>query len=125
MVDCDNNGVVSHGNKPLCPFPTNQSQADILHVFKNLVAAQPLRVQYKYVQSHADDTKRWQDCLLKEQINIKMDSLAKKALMAAHSTGECIKSAFLNEQIWITMGGGKGVGFLEIQAGGNLETIHR
>ncbi len=25
MVDCDNNGVVSHGNEPLRPFPTNQS----------------------------------------------------------------------------------------------------
>jgi hypothetical protein len=33
-----------------------------------------------------------------EQINIKVDSLAKKALKAAHSTGKCIKSAFPNEQ---------------------------
>ncbi len=30
VVDCDNNGVVSHGNKPLHPFSTNQSKADIL-----------------------------------------------------------------------------------------------
>jgi hypothetical protein len=34
VVDCDNNGVVSHENKPLLPFLTNQSQADILCVFK-------------------------------------------------------------------------------------------
>jgi hypothetical protein len=58
-VDCDNNGVVSHGNEPLHPFPTNQLQADILRVFKNLIAAQPFCVQYKYVQSHADDKKIW------------------------------------------------------------------
>jgi hypothetical protein len=45
--------------------------------------------------------------LLKEQINIKVNSLAKKALMVAHSTGKCIKSAFPNEQIWMSMGGGK------------------
>jgi hypothetical protein len=59
------------------------------------------------MQSHADDKKRWRDFSLKEQINIKVDSLAKKALMAAHSTGKCIKSAFPNEQIWISMGGGE------------------
>ncbi len=105
VVDCDNNGVVSHGNEPLCPLPTNQSQANILCIFKNLVSAQPFHVQYKYVQSHADDTKRWQDCTLKEQINIKVDSLAKKALKAGHCTGEFIKSAFPNEQICISMGG--------------------
>ncbi len=98
-------GLFPMGMEPPYPFPTNQSQADILCVFKNLVAAQPFCVWYKYVQSHADDTKRWQDCLLKEQINIKVDSLAKKALMAAHSIGKCIKSAFPNEQIWICMGG--------------------
>jgi hypothetical protein len=36
-----------------------------------------------------------------EQINIKVDILAKKALKVAHSTGKCIKSAFPNEKIWI------------------------
>ncbi len=44
--------------------------------------------------------------------------------MAAHSTGECIKSAFPNEQIWIFMGGGKGDGFLEVQAGGILGPVY-
>ena len=112
MVDCDNNGVVSHRNEPFHPFPTNQSQADILCVFKNLICAQPFCVGYKYVQSHANDTKRWRDCFLKERINIKLDSFTKKALMAAHSTGECIKSAFPNEQIWISMEGEKVTGFL-------------
>jgi hypothetical protein len=66
VVDCDNNGVVSHGKNPLLPLPTKQSQADILRVFKNLVSIQPFCVQYKYVQSHAEGTRRWQDCTLKE-----------------------------------------------------------
>ena len=57
VVGCDNNGVVSHGNEPLRPFPTNQSQADILCIFKNLISPQLFHVQYKYVQSHANDTK--------------------------------------------------------------------
>ncbi len=32
-VDCDNNGVISHGNAPLRSLPTNQSQADVLRTF--------------------------------------------------------------------------------------------
>jgi hypothetical protein len=59
------------------------------------------------VQSHADDSKKWRDCSLKERINIKVDALAKKSLKAAHSTGEYIESTFPNEEIWIEMGGRK------------------
>ncbi len=100
MVGCDNNGLFPTGMNPSAHFlPTSQRQ--IFFAFSKTSSAQPFRVQYKYVQSYGNDTKRWRDCSLKERINIKMDSLAKKALMAAHSTGKCIKSAFPNEQIWI------------------------
>jgi len=58
-VDCDNNGIVSHGNTPHILLSTNQTQADLLHVFKNLVSNQSFTVKYKYVQSHADDSKKW------------------------------------------------------------------
>ncbi len=87
VVDCDNNGVVSQGNAPHRSLPTNQPQANVLRVFKYLVSIQPFPVKLKYMQSHADKTKKWQDCTLKEQINIKVDCLAKKALKAAHCTG--------------------------------------
>jgi hypothetical protein len=62
------------------------------------------------VQSHADKTKKWQDCTLKGQINIKVDRLAKKALKAAHWTGQFIGGTFPYEQIWVTMGGKKVTG---------------
>ncbi len=106
-ADCDNNGVVTHGNTPHIPLSTNQTQADLLRVFKNLISTQSFTVKYKYVQSHADDSKKWRDCSLKEQINIKVDALAKKAFKAAHSTGEFIESTFPNEELWIEMGGRK------------------
>ena len=106
-ADCDNNGVVTHGNTPHIPLSTNQTQADLLRVFKNLISTQSFKVKYKYVQSHADDTKKWRDCSLKERINIKVDALAKKAFKAAHSTGEFIESTFPNEELWIEMGGRK------------------
>jgi hypothetical protein len=32
--NCDNNGVVSHPNYPPNSLPTNQTQADVLPVFK-------------------------------------------------------------------------------------------
>ncbi len=57
-ADCDNNGVVTHGNTPHTPLSTNQTQADLLRVFKNIVSKQSFSVKYKYVQSHADDSKK-------------------------------------------------------------------
>jgi hypothetical protein len=102
---CDNNGVITHGNTPHIPLSANQTQADLLRVFKNLVSIQPFTVKYKYVQSHAEDSKKWQDCTLKEWINIRVDALAKKSIKAAHSTGKFIESNFPNEEVWIEMGG--------------------
>ncbi len=118
-VDCDNNGVVTHGNTPHIPLPTNQTQTDLLRVFKNLVSNQTFTVKYKYVQSHAYNSKKWQDCTIKEQINIKVDALVKKSLKAAHSTDEFIESVFPNEEIWIEMGGKKITG----SAGAELEEV--
>jgi hypothetical protein len=106
-VDCDNNGVVSHGNTPNTPLSTNQTQADLLRVFKNIILKQYFLVKYKYVQSHADDSKKWRDCTLKERINIRVDALAKKSLKAGHSTNEYIESEFPYEEVIIKMGGKK------------------
>jgi hypothetical protein len=72
-ADCDNNGVVIHGNSSNTVLSTNQTQADLLRVFKNLVATQKFPVKYKYVQPHVDKWKKWRDCSLKERINIKVD----------------------------------------------------
>jgi hypothetical protein len=41
-----------------------------------------------------------------------VDSLAKKALKAVHSTGKFINSSFPNKKLWITMGGKKVMGSL-------------
>jgi hypothetical protein len=57
-ADCDNNGVVIHRNSSNTLLLTNQTQADLLRVFKNLVATQKFPVKYKYVQPHADDSKK-------------------------------------------------------------------
>jgi hypothetical protein len=59
--------------------------------------------------------KKWQDCTLKEQINIKVDALTKKSLKAAHSTNKFIESIFPNEEVWIEMGGKKITGSLRAE----------
>ncbi len=106
-ADCDNNGIITHGNTPNIPLQTNQTQANLLRIFKNLVSTQTFTIKYKYIQFLADNSKKWQDCMLKEQINIKVDALVKKSLKAAHSTDEFIVSNFPNEEVWIEMGGKK------------------
>jgi hypothetical protein len=115
VMGCDNNGVVSHGNAPLQSLLTNQPQADALCVFKHLVSIQPFPVKLRYVQSHTDKIKKWQDCTLKERINIKVDSLEKMALKAAHCTSQFIGGIFPYEQIWVTMGGMKVTGPLHLE----------
>ena len=92
-ADCDNMGVVTHGNTPHIPLSANPTQADLLRVFKNLVSIQSFTVKYKFVRSHEDNSKKWQDCTLtlKEQINIRVDTFAKKAIKAAHCTKEFIE----------------------------------
>jgi hypothetical protein len=84
-------------------------------MFKHLVSIQPFPVKLKYVQSHADKTKKWQNCTLREQINIKVDRLAKKALKVAHCTRQFIGGTFPYKQIWVTMGGKKVTGPLSLE----------
>jgi hypothetical protein len=40
-ADCDNNGVVNHGNTPHIPLTTNQTQADLLQVYKTSFRRNP------------------------------------------------------------------------------------
>ena len=39
--DCNNNGVVLHGNSPYRPLSGTQTQANVLHVMKRLITRQP------------------------------------------------------------------------------------
>jgi hypothetical protein len=44
-ADCNNNGVITHGNTPHIPLSTNQTQADLLRIFKNLISIQSFTVK--------------------------------------------------------------------------------
>jgi hypothetical protein len=65
LENCNNLGVVRHGNKPHHPISTTQTHADVLQVFKQYIVHQPFALKFLYVASHAKDTKTWKDCFLK------------------------------------------------------------
>jgi len=111
-VDCDNKGVVFHGNAPGRVLKEKQAQADVLRVMKGIISSQCFQTTFLWVPSHADDRKSWGQCSLKERINIKVDTLAKLAIDAAIATGQYIDSVFPFELVWVTISSRKVAGSL-------------
>ena len=75
-------GVVTHGNSPRCALPEKQAQADVLRCLKSLVLEQPFEVKFNWVAAHQDDRKRWSQLSIEEEINVRVDTLAKKSHIA-------------------------------------------
>ena len=113
VVDCDNKGVVLHGNSAARALKEKQPQADVLRVFKQLILGQPFNVVMTWVPSHQDDQKSWGSCTLKERMNIKVDRLAKLALISGVAEQRFIHSVFPDELIRVTTGGIKVTGSLK------------
>ncbi len=105
--DCDNNGVVLHGNKHYRLLSALQTQSDVLRVMKQLITCQPFVILFLYVQSHSDNIKEWGACTTKERMNIKADHLAKMALLHAHTTNEFFNGLFPLDDFVISMDGRK------------------
>ncbi len=94
--DCDNNGVVLHGNSFLKPLPASQKQADVLRLMKRLISGHMFLIKFLYVQSHTDDIKKLSECTTKELMNIIVDDLAQSALRHASSSGEFFDGIYPN-----------------------------
>jgi hypothetical protein len=97
--DCDNNGVVMHGNRHYWPLSASQTRSNVLQVMKQLITHQPFIIKFSYVQSHSDDIKEWSACTIKECMNIKVDHLTKMALLHAHTTNEFFNGLFLLDDL--------------------------
>ena len=74
---------------------------------KRLILDHPFSLKFLYVASHSDDTKQWKECTLKERINIKVDHLAKKALLAAHASNQFFDGSFPLEDFQVCTDGRK------------------
>ncbi len=104
--DCDNNGVVLHGNNISRPLSASQKQADVLRVMKNLIWHHKFFItKFLYVQSHTDDIKKLSECTNKELMNIVVDDLAQKALCRAHMSGEFFDGNYPSEDFIVSMRG--------------------
>ena len=111
-TDCDNDGVVKHGNSATRQLKENQAQADILRCFKQLVSSNNFVTDYQWVASHQDDERSWVDLSLKKRMNVLVDELAKLALGAGVVDGKYIDRDFPFEQVRISIKGKKVSGSL-------------
>ena len=87
---------MNHGNAPARALKEKQAQADVLRVFKRLVSDQPFNVIYHWVPSHQDEKKPWEQCSVKERVNIKVDHLCKAVLIDGVRSDSFIDSVFLS-----------------------------
>ncbi len=58
QIDCNNRGVVQHGNTPKRALQAKQVQADVLRCLKQQIMYLPFSVNYKWVPSHQDDHRK-------------------------------------------------------------------
>jgi hypothetical protein len=101
---------VQNGNKPHRSLSTAQTHADILGVLKRCIICQPFALIFLRVASQANDTKPCHLCTLKERINIKVDHLAKKALICVHATDQYFDGHFPLEDFQLFIGNVKVTG---------------
>ena len=92
LIHCDNNGVVMHGNEPSRSLKEKQAHADVLQMLKQHVHDNPFESKYKWVKAHQDDTLDWDNMTRLEQLNCRVDKLAKKTLIASVITQDYISS---------------------------------
>ncbi len=100
--DCDNNGIVLHGNSYTKPLPASQTQADVLRVMKKLISRQVFTIRFLYVWSHTDTIKK-----LSEYHRWWPSSTSSPPLIFIWRV---LWRQFSNEDFIITMGGAKTTG---------------
>lgn len=107
--NCDNMGVVKHGNNLYGVLKDGQAQADVIRLTKSLDRDLPLQYRYKWVQSHTDDKRKQIRRPLTdiEMANNRADSLCKTALIDGLLHRDFISSDFPFEPIRIRAGNSK------------------
>ena len=80
---CDNKGIVIHATNCTFPLKVKQSQSYVISLIKQYIRDLPILVEYTHVFGHPDDILRWDQLTHVEQLNVLMDSLAKRAPLAS------------------------------------------
>ena len=102
---CDNMGIVKHGSSPWIPLKEGQVQADVLNAIKQYIRDLPCDVKYEYVYGHLDNLLRWDQLTLPHKLYVRMDNLAKCALLAALVNKKFIDGEIPFENVSLFCGG--------------------
>ena len=79
-VRCDNKNALRSSSRKNQRIRATSKCADILRAFRSLHRAGGLWVHYGYVPAHLDDILSWEDLTLEQQLNVRCDHLAKRAV---------------------------------------------
>ena len=101
---CDNKGIVNHASDFRSPLKEKQSQADVIGLLKQYVRDLSVSVKYEHVFDHLDDILRWDQLTHVQQLNVLMDGLAKRALLAGLINKQFILEDFPFEPFYIRCG---------------------
>eukprot|EP00956_Cyclotella_meneghiniana_P028226 scaffold65021_cov87-Cyclotella_meneghiniana.AAC.13 len=110
---CDSKGVVHHGNHPWRPLPANQSQADVLRYYQNLVRNCPMKCKMYHVHGHMDRYLSRHELSPSEILNCDCDKLAGDALRWAVEHNCYINRFLPGEDIVVSVSGCKVTGLYE------------
>ena len=109
-MEFDDLGVVNYGGSPKHGLKAKQAQADPLRCLKKLIMGNPFSTVHHWVAAHQDDIKNWEDLSLNECLNVIMDNLAKRALIADVVEQEFISSKFPFKGLSVELDGVKVTG---------------
>ena len=100
QVECNNVGVVSHGDTPRRGLKEKQAQMDVLRCLKQIIMENSFITTYLWVAKHQDDIKNWEDLTLNIHLKVTVDCLARRAHISSVVEQEFISSKFLLEHLW-------------------------
>ncbi len=103
QCNCDNNGVVLHGNTPASPLSACQVQSDLLCIFKATITQHSVSITYKYAASHRDRHTPRHLLPLRQRLNCDADTLAKDALQEAVRSHQGFQGRLLFDSICLSM----------------------
>ena len=83
-LGCDNSNSVRHGKGDWCKVPLSIAHADLIRAIRIIKSKLPITMDFEHVYGHQDDLLSFEDLPRLAQLNVQMDSLAKRRLVQLH-----------------------------------------
>ena len=106
----DNKGVVIHCNNPIRKLKESQSRSDLVHLCQQLTRDTNINIDYRHVFGHMDTKLNWNMLSLPERLNVVVDEMADKALLASMVNKRFVNPIYPFEEIVLLRKGDKSTG---------------